>query len=201
MPVTLGLVAQDRVYIHEATPRNFTLRAAVLAENDEIIYDEGPPRPKAKPWHHGYVCRREIFATPPAPGKTVDFAAYFKEHFIWDNHRIAQSGFGREPEEECLADGSCPNKVMESYGFAALAFPRKTGNWKFLFEGSMITREPGSKGPRNDCDNGWDCATDPNRTVWAYDDALGVAYPPKFPAPVIDDRNPTQIVGFKRRSH
>ena len=42
---------------------------------------------------------------------------------------------------------------------------------------------------------------EPNRASWVYDDNLGVAYPPRFPAPVVDDRNPTQIVGFKRKSH
>jgi hypothetical protein len=90
---------------------------------------------------------------------------------------------------------------MESYGFAALGFARTGGSaWKFKFEGSLITRNPGSKGPKNDCGRGWDCDTDAGRMTWAYDDNLGVAYPPKFPAPVVDDRNPSQVVGFKRKS-
>jgi hypothetical protein len=199
MPVTLGLVAQDRVYIHEASSRDFTLRAAVLAENDEIIYEAQGYR---TPWHHGYVCRREIFDSAPAKGATVEFAAFFRDNFIWDDGRVRQAGFGREPEEECKADGTCPNRVLEAYGFAALAFPRTEGaRWKLTFEGSLITREPGSKGPKDDCGLGWDCDAEPDRTVWAYDDNLGVAYPPKFPAPVMDDRNPTTIVGFKRKSY
>ena len=47
---------------------------------------------------------------------------------------------------------------------------------------------------------GWDCDGEPGRITWAYDDNLGVAYPPKFPGPVVDDRNPSQIVGYKRKS-
>ncbi len=199
MPVTLGIVAQDRVYIHESSSRDLTIRAAVLAENDEIIYDDAVGGPN---WRYGYVCRREIFATPPAKGATVPLAAYFKEHFIWDDGRVAQTGFGREPEEECLANGTCPNRVLETYGFAALAYPRTGGaRWRLNFEGSLITRQPGSKGPRDKCDLGWDCSQEPERARWNYDDNLGVAAPPRFPAPVVDDRNPTQILGFKRKSH
>lgn len=198
MPVTLGIVAQDRVYIHESSSKTLTVRAAILAENDEIIYDDDG----TGAWKYGYVCRREIFASPPAKGAAVSFATYFDDNFIWDDYRVRQAGFGREPEEECKAPGVCPSKVLETYGFAALAYPRTGGaNWKLTFEGSLITREPGSKGPKDDCNLGWDCDIDPNRATWAYDDNLGVAYPPKFPAPVVDDRNPTQIVGFKRKSY
>lgn len=198
MPITLGIVAQDRVYIHESSSKDFTLRAAVLAENDEIIYDAAAGGAN---WNYGYVCRREIFASAPSKGDSPDFATYFKDNFIWDDARVRQAGFGREPEEECKADGTCPNKILETYGFAALAYPRTLGDrWKLTFEGSLITREPGSKGPKDECTMGWDCDSDPDRASWNYDDNLGVAYPPKFPAPVVDDRNPTQIVGFKRKS-
>jgi hypothetical protein len=200
LPVTLGLVAQDRVYIHESSSRDFTLRAAVLAENDEIIYDNSLGVPD---WRYGYVCKREIFdpAAIPAAGAKVDVAKYMNDHFIWDDNRVAQSGFGREPEEECRKDGSCPNAVLDEYGFAMLSYPRTKGaRWKFTFEGSLITRNAGSKGPKNDCGNGWDCDSDPGRVSWTYDDNLGVAYPPKFPAPIVDDRNPSQIVGYKRKS-
>ena len=199
IPVTLGIVAQDRVYIHESSSRDLTIRAAVLAENDELVYDDALGGPH---WRFGYVCRREIFASIPAKGATVALAAYVKDHFIWDDGRVAQAGFGREPEEECQANGTCANKVLQTYGFAALAYPRKGGGrWKLTFEGSLITRQPGSKGPKDGCDQGWDCSREPNRATWNYDDNLGVAAPPRFPAPVVDDRNPTQIIGFKRKSH
>jgi type II secretory pathway pseudopilin PulG len=200
MPVTLGIVAQDRIYIHESSSRELTIRAAILAENDEVIYEDALGVPG---WRFGYVCQREIYApvNMPVKGVPVVFSAYFKDNFIWDDGRVKQAGFGREPEEECRADGTCPNKIMESYGFAALGFARTGGSaWKFKFEGSLITRNPGSKGPKNDCGRGWDCDTDAGRMTWAYDDNLGVAYPPKFPAPVVDDRNPSQVVGFKRKS-
>jgi hypothetical protein len=200
LPVTLGLVAQDRVYIHESSSREFTLRAAVLAENDEVVYDNGLGVPD---WRYGYVCKREIFdpAAIPAAGDKLSLSKYMDDHFIWDDNRVTQSGFGREPEEECRKDGTCPNAVLDEYGFAVLGFPRTTGaRWKFTFEGSLITRNAGSKGPKNDCGNGWDCNSDPGRVSWSYDDNLGVAYPPKFPAPIVDDRNPTQIVGYKRKS-
>lgn len=200
MPVTLGLVAQDRVYIHESSSRDFTLRAAVLAENDEIIYDNGLGVPD---WRYGYVCKREVFdpAAIPAKGDLPNLTKYMDDHFIWDDNRVAQAGFGREPEEECRKDGTCPNAVLDEYGFAVLGFPRTEGaRWRFTFEGSLITRNAGSKGPKNDCGNGWDCNSDPGRVSWSYDDNLGVAYPPKFPAPIVDDRNPTQIVGYKRKS-
>jgi hypothetical protein len=197
LPVTLGIVAQDRVYIHEGSSKDITIRAAVLAENDEIIYDES----MGAGWKHGYVCRREIFSAAPEEGGSVSFRDYFRDNFIWDNNRVRQAGFGREPEEECKADGSCPNRILEPYGFAALAYRRKAGGrWRLDFEGSLITREPGHKGPKDQCDVGWDCDRDPNRATWTYDDNLGVAYPPRFPAPVVDDRNPTQLVGYKRRS-
>jgi hypothetical protein len=199
LPVTLGIVAQDRVYIHESSSRDLTIRAAILAENDEIVYDgAGDPN-----WKYGYVCRREIFdpANVPAKGSFPAMTKYFSDNFIWDDGRVPQSGFGREPEEECRKDGTCPNTILEEYGFAALGYPRTGGaGWKFTFEGSLITRNAGSKGPKNDCGNGWDCNSEPGRVTWSYDDNLGVAYPPKFPAPIVDDRNPTQIVGYKRKS-
>ena len=200
MPVTLGLVAQDRVYIHESSSREFTLRAAILAENDEIIYNDGLGVPD---WKYGYVCKREIFdpANVPAAGSNPVLSDYMNDNFIWDDNRVAQSGFGREPEEECRTDGTCPNAVLDEYGFAVLAFPRTKGaRWKLTFEGSLITRNAGSKGPKDNCGLGWDCNSEPDRVTWTYDDNLGVAYPPKFPAPVVDDRNPSQIVGYKRRS-
>src|SRR5690606_24148409 len=76
MPVTLGVVAQDRVYVHESSSRTLTVRAAVLAENDEIIYEYRGD----KAWNYGYVCSREIFdaANLPAKGATLDFAGYFR---------------------------------------------------------------------------------------------------------------------------
>ncbi len=200
MPVTLGVVAQDRIYIHESSSRELTIRAAVIAENDELIYDDALG---VAGWRYGYVCHREIFdpMNLPVKGSPVQFSKYFQNNYIWDDGRIKQSGFGREPEEECRADGTCPNKIMESYGFAVLGYARTGGSaWKFKFEGSLITRNPGSKGPKNDCGRGWDCDTEPGRVTWSYDDNLGVAYPPKFPAPVVDDRNPSQVIGFKRKS-
>jgi hypothetical protein len=200
MPVTLGVIAQDRVYIHESSSRDMLVRAAILAENDEIIFDQSLSVPD---WKYGYVCKREIFgpSAVPAKGVSVPFSAYINSNFIWDDNRTRQSGFGREPEEECLPNGTNPNGILDQYGFVALSFPRTLGaKWKFAFEGSLITRQPGSKGPVNDCSNGWDCDSDPMRTTWAYDDNLGVAYPPKFPAPVVDDRNPSQIIGYKRKS-
>lgn len=200
LPVTLGVVAQDRVYIHESSSRELTIRAAILAENDEIIYDAGPDGSK---WNYGYVCKREVFdpANVPAEKATPNFSKYIGDNFIWDDRRVVQSGFGREPEEECRKDGTCPNAVLDDYGFAVLAFPRTGGTkWKLTFEGSLITRNAGSKGPKDQCNLGWDCGTEPNRVSWSYDDNLGVAYPPKFPGPVVDDRNPSQIVGYKRKS-
>lgn len=200
LPVTLGVVAQDRVYIHESSSRDITIRAAILAENDEIVYDDGLGVPD---WKYGYVCRREVFdpANVPVKGTQPDFSKYFNDNFIWDDGRVKEAGFGREPEEECRKDGSCPNKILEEYGFAALAYPRTDGaSWKFTFEGSLITRNAGSKGPKDNCGMGWDCNSDPARVTWSYDDNLGVAYPPKFPAPIVDDRNPSQIIGFKRKS-
>lgn len=200
LPVTLGLVAQDRAYIHENSSRELTIRAAILAENDEIIYDDSVSVPG---WRFGYVCKREIFdpAKVPTAGSTVDFSQYVADNFIWDDRRVIQSGFGREPEEECRKDGTCPNTVLDEYGFAVLAYPRTAGTrWKLTFEGSLITRNAGSKGPKDECDLGWDCGGEPNRVTWSYDDNLGVAYPPKFPAPIVDDRNPSQIVGYKRKS-
>ncbi|MDB5105296.1 MAG: hypothetical protein JWP91_2985 [Fibrobacteres bacterium] len=204
LPVTLGLIAQDRVYVHESSSRDLTIRAAILAENDEIVYDDRVDGGGSDPdWKYGYVCRREVFdpANVPAPGSTVDFSKYISDNYIWDDGRVAQSGFGREPEEECRKDGTCPNIILEEYGFAVLAFPRTKGaRWKLTFEGSLITRNYGSKGPKDQCSLGWDCNGDPTRVSWSYDDNLGVAYPPKFPAPVVDDRNPSQIVGYKRKS-
>ncbi|MDQ3003632.1 MAG: hypothetical protein M3Y08_20540, partial [Fibrobacterota bacterium] len=200
LPVTLGLVAQDRAYIHESSSRELTVRAAILAENDEVIYND---RLGVPGWKYGYVCRREIFdpANVPTAGSTVDFAQYLTKNFIWDDARVIQSGFGREPEEECREDGTCPNAILDEYGFAVLAYPRTDGTrWKLTFEGSLITRNAGSKGPKDECGLGWDCLSEPNRVTWSYDDNLGVAYPPKFPAPIVDDRNPSQIVGYKRRS-
>jgi hypothetical protein len=199
MPVTLGVVAQDRVYVHESSSRDLTVRAAILAENDEIIYDNAG----GSGWSYGYVCKREIFdvASVPKEGDSPLVSKFISDNFIWDDNRVVQSGFGREPEEECRKDGTCPNAILEGYGFAVLAYPRTGGSrWKFTFEGSLITRNAGSKGPKNDCDLGWDCEREPGRITWAYDDNLGVAYPPKFPGPVVDDRNPSQIVGYKRKS-
>ncbi|GEM_PF-3468166 len=184
LPVTLGVVAQDRVYIHESSSRDLTIRAAILAENDEIVYDDGLG---VADWRYGYVCKREVFnpANVPAKGSSPDFAKYFSDNFIWDDARVKEAGFGREPEEECRKDGSCPNKVLEEYGFAALAFPRTGGSsWKLTFEGSLITRNAGSKGPKDNCNMGWDCNTDPARVSWTYDDNLGVAYPPKSRLPL-----------------
>jgi hypothetical protein len=200
LPITLGVVAQDRVYIHESSSRELTVRAAILAENDEIIYDN--PAGDSK-WNYGYVCKREIFdpAKVPAKGETPSLSKYFDDNYIWDDRRVVQSGFGREPEEECRTDGTCPNAVLDEYGFAALAYPRTGGGkWKLTFDGSLITRNAGSKGPKEECRLGWDCSGEPNRVSWSYDDNLGVAYPPKFPGPVVDDRNPSQIVGYKRKS-
>jgi hypothetical protein len=200
LPVTLGVVAQDRVYVHESSSRDLTIRAAILAENDEIVYDNAFG---GSAWNYGYVCKREIFepASVPKEGDTPDFSKFIADNYIWDDRRVPQSGFGREPEEECRKDGTCPNAILGEYGFAVLAFPRKGGgSWKFTFEGSLITRNAGSKGPKDQCGLGWDCVSEPNRVTWAYDDNLGVAYPPKFPGPVVDDRNPSQIVGYKRKS-
>jgi hypothetical protein len=202
MPVTLGVVAQDRVYIHESSSKDLTIRAAILAENDEIIYSDPTPGTKSS-WDYGYVCKREIFdpANVPGKGTVPEISKYFSDNFIWDDARVEQSGFGREPEEECRKDGTCPNAVLDDYGFAVLAYPRTGGSrWKLTFEGSLITRNAGSKGPKDDCDLGWDCGGEPDRVTWSYDDNLGVAYPPKFPGPVVDDRNPSQIVGYKRKS-
>jgi hypothetical protein len=199
MPVTLGVIAQDQIFIHESASREITIRAAMLAENDEITYTS-----KHDPnFDYGYVCTREIFQATRLPNKgdVVDFAAYFKQNFIWDNHRIEFPGMGREPNEECVKANVCNNKDLDRFGFVALGFPRKTGTkWNLTFEGALITRQPGSKGPGNDCTLGWDCDSDPKRSTWRYDDNLGVAYPPKFPAPVLDDRNPTQVLGYKRQS-
>lgn len=200
LPVTLGLVAQDRVYIHESSSKDLTIRAAILAENDELVYDASLGVPD---WGYGYVCKREIFdsASMPAAAETLDVAKFFADNYIWDDNRVPQSGFGREPEVECSKNGTCPNTILSEYGFAALGFPRtRGGKWRLAFEGSLITRNAGSKGPKDDCKKGWDCEGDPGRVVWSYDDNLGVAYPPRFPAPVVDDRNPTQIVGYKRKS-
>lgn len=201
LPVTLGVVAQDRAYVHESSSRELTVRAAILAENDEVIYAN--PNPFDETWKHGYVCKREIFeaANAPKEGDSPLVSKFISDNFIWDDGRVVQSGFGREPEEECRKDGTCPNAVLEQYGFAVLAYPRTGGSkWKFTFEGSLITRNAGSKGPTDDCKMGWDCNGEPGRITWAYDDNLGVAYPPKFPGPVVDDRNPSQIVGYKRKS-
>ena len=200
LPVTLGVVAQDRVYIHENTSRELTIRAAILAENDQIIYDQGP---EGSSWNYGYVCKREVFdpLNVPAKGAFPNFPKYIGDNFIWDDRRVSQAGFGREPQDECRKDGTCPNAILDQYGFAVLAFPRTGGTkWKLTFEGSLITRNAGSKGPKDQCKLGWDCSSEPDRVSWSYDDNLGVAYPPKFPGPVVDDRNPTQIVGYKRRS-
>ncbi len=200
LPVTLGVVAQDRVYVHESSSRDLTIRAAILAENDEIVYDNAGG---GSAWNYGYVCKREIFdpANVPKEGDMPVFSKYISDNFIWDDRRVVQSGFGREPEEECRKDGTCPNAILDDYGFAVLAYPRTGGSsWKFTFEGSLITRNAGSKGPKDQCGLGWDCNSEPNRVTWAYDDNLGVAYPPKFPGPVVDDRNPSQIVGYKRKS-
>lgn len=200
LPVTLGVVAQDRVYIHESSSRDLTIRAAILAENDEIIYDNPSSN---SDWNYGYVCKREVFdpANVPKEGDKPKLSQYFKDNFIWDDRRVVQSGFGREPEEECRKDGTCPNTVLDDYGFAVLAYPRTGGSrWKLTFEGSLITRNAGSKGPKDKCLLGWDCGTEPDRVTWSYDDNLGVAYPPKFPGPVVDDRNPSQIIAYKRKS-
>jgi hypothetical protein len=88
LPVTLGLVAQDRVYIHESSSRDFTLRAAILAENDEVIYDNGLG---VADWRYGYVCKREIFdpAAIPAAGVKVPLAKYMDDHYIGRQPRRA----------------------------------------------------------------------------------------------------------------
>jgi len=201
MPVTLGVIAQDRIFIHESSPRNITIRAAMLAENDEVIYSQANGDAA---WKYGYVCGREIFhpTRVPAKGDVVDFAAYFKKNFIWDNHRVAFPGVGREPDEECSTATSCKNGDLDDFGFIALGYPRPAGtSWMLRFEGALLTRQPGSKGPQNACNLGWDCDSDPNRSVWRYDNNLGVAYPPKFPAPVADDNNPAQVLGYKRKSY
>lgn len=199
MPVTLGIIAQDRIFIHEAAPRDITLRAAMLAENDEITYTQSNRGPS---WKYGYVCTREIYAPArmPKQGDVIDYKAYFKQNFIWDNHRVEFAGVGREPDEECVSSANCPNSSLNDFGFVALGYPRPAGsNWSLKFEGALITRQPGSKGPSNSCNMGWDCDSDPKRSTWRYDDNLGVAYPPKFPAPVVNDRNPTQVLGYKRK--
>ncbi len=200
MPVTLGIIAQDRVYIHESSSRELTIRAAILAENDEIVYADGLPVPD---WKYGYVCKREVFDSTRVPkaGTTVNFAKYMSDNFIWDDARVREAGYGREPQVECRKDGTCPNAVLDEYGFVALAYPRTKGTkWKLTFEGSLITRNAGSKGPKDNCDEGWDCNSDPARVTWRYDDNLGVAYPPKFPAPMTDDHSAPQIIGYKRKS-
>lgn len=200
MPVTLGVIAQDRIYIHESSSRNITIRAAMLAENDEIIFDGKGDRNFA----YGYVCTREIFdlGRIPTKGQSLDYKAYMARNFIWDNKRQTFPGAGREPDEECTKANTCNNAGLDDFGFIALGYPRTTGNsWQLRFEGALITRQPGSKGPRNGCNLGWDCDSDPKRSTWRYDDNLGVAYPPKFPAPVVNDRNPTQVLGYKRQSY
>ena len=124
LPVTLGVVAQDRVYVHESSSRDLTIRAAILAENDEVVYENRNLFDKT--WNHGYVCTREIFAAANVPkeGDTPLVSKFISDNFIWDDGRVVQSGFGREPEEECRKDGTCPNAVLEDYGFAVLAYPR-----------------------------------------------------------------------------
>ncbi len=198
-PVVLGIVAQDQVLIHENTPRKLTIRAAVLAENDEIVYRE-----RGTSWKFGYVCDATIYdKVPTTKGSTVVFKDFFADNFIWDDRRIEQAGFGRETDEECI-DATCvgENSVLQNSGFIALGFERlpKDGEWMLDFDGSLITRLPGSKGPTDQCNLGWDCKADPSRAQWSYDTRLSAVSPPGFPSPVIDDKVPALVVGYKQRS-
>ena len=197
LPVTLGLVAQDRVYIHESSSRDLTIRAAILAENDEIVYERrafrleirlrlqaGDLRPRQRagegdtPWFRN---------TSPTISSGTTAA--------WPSPDSAAS-----PKRNAVRTAPAPTPSWTSTVSRCWPSQHRRRPWKFTFEGSLITRNAGSKGPKNDCGQGWDCNSDPGRVTWSYDDNLGVAYPPKFPAPIVDDRNPTQIVGYKRKS-
>ena len=73
--------------------------------------------------------------------------------------------------------------------------------WKPLGKAPSSPATPVPRDPRTTAAWDGDCNSEPNRVSWSYDDNLGVAYPPKFPGPVVDDRNPSQeIIGYKRKS-
>lgn len=195
--LVLGLMMQDRLYIHESSARDFTIRAAIIAENDEIIYDSS--RTRDPNWRFGYVCGGGVYDST-ANDTYPDFDAWFARNFIFDNRRVAQSGFGREPDEECAIGRNCNQETRDRSGFVALPYARPgNGNWRLRFFGSLITRLPGDTGPVN-CSQGWNCPSEPGRVIYTYDDVLGTENPPSFPSPRVDDRVPTHVVGYKRLS-
>lgn len=194
VPIVLGIMMQDRLYIHESSDRTMRVRAAILAENDEVIYRNTGADPD---WRFGNICKREILGNLPPRGGTVDFASFFRDNFIWDDTRTPQSGFGREFDEEMTAGGGSM-AVADDFGVIALPQTRsnRRARWSFQLLGSLISRQPGSMGL--DCNTGWVCDEEGSRVSYFYDDALGTVTPPRFFAPKVNDNVPSQVVGYKR---